>query len=865
MHKNIGRKEKMQDKTLVITSILVAALMLSITTAPSFAFIYPTGKQDNYFELFGPRIDQILIKKYANLNAEILALQAGEIDFTDWALEKTMILNLANDTNIAVVSYGGEAGYYTMNFNNNGNEYLGNPQDPLYENPVYPNPFSVKYLRQACSYLVDRQSLVTDAGAGMYEAIYVPVPKYMAYFTDPEISYTGLSSAVAYPPSITDANDTLNNNGFPVGPDGYHYWDMDLDGVKDTGEDFTGEFYTRGDALRKGAGDMLCNGLTTIGVKFNRHVVSGGQAWQTCMVEKNYHLYTAGWIFIGPDADFLFDLYHWDNYYHPEDPPNYGGITWDNENNIRTDLANIKFSPDAVSARAAAYAFEYKFAEQACECPLASTSAPKAYNKWYTGGNDGAAKGDAEDKYRNQPWNQIVNEKGQGENSYYTFLNAYPGAYQYGDGNMIVRYGWEDNTMPQTLNPMYSSWYWESEAWGKCYDGLGGRDPMTKGPIDTPALAENWTVGTWVYPIKPGDPLSNKTLSMVTVTIRPDVLWSDGEPFTIEDVIYTFCQMPTELRAKHAPDVWWQPTLDRIIGFYMEDPYTVRILLDVYTYIAGNWIVGNVIIPKHIWQPFIRDNSPIEITGDLSGTPSMLIGTGPFIYKANTAQTLLLERNPTYYQTMDKAVMNYEHFDVPIHNEGIIMEGLVGLQMSAYWMNANETPASVKIKIPITNLDVNDEQDFNKTVVLEYPNGTMVTLLPETNIVLLNNTAYWEEFTLNNLGLGVYKIHVTIKITSGPLYDWVQTQPLSPTIKSMILGPRTIEKKFWITIPADLNFDATVDIFDIVTVGAQFGGAYNDPDPALRLLYSPLADVNQDYIVDIFDIVTIATAFGWPL
>jgi hypothetical protein len=191
----------------------------------------------------------------------------------------------------------------------------------------------------------------------MYEAIYVPVPKYMAYFTDPEISYTGLSSAVAYPPSITDANNTLNNNGFPVGPDGYHYWDQDLDGVKDAGEDFTGQFYTRADALRKGAADMLCDGLTTIGVKFERHVVTGGQAWQTCMVEKNYHLYTAGWIFIGPDADFLFDLYHWDNYYHPEDPPNYGGITWDNENNIRTDLANIKFSPDAVSARAAAYAF----------------------------------------------------------------------------------------------------------------------------------------------------------------------------------------------------------------------------------------------------------------------------------------------------------------------------------------------------------------------------------------------------------------------------------------------------------------------------------------------------------------------------
>ena len=703
----------------------------------------------------------------------------------------------------------------------------------------------------------------------MYEPIYTPIPAYMGYWIHPEISYTGMLAALAYPPSVADAAAKLDAGHFILtgSPDGYRYWDKNANGAYDgASEDLNVIFYTRADRLSKGAGDMLCAGFDdpAIHVHYTRFPCTGYVAIQKCMVEKDYHMYTQAWIFIGPDPDYLYDLYHWDNYYHPGDPANFGAISQYNPA-MQAALEGIKFAPDAATAQAYVLTFQELFAADACEVPLGSAAAPKAYNKWYTGGNNGVAKGDAEDKYRHQPWNQIVNEKGQGENSYYTFLNAYPGTYQYGDGNMIVRYGWDDNTMPKTLNPMYSSWYWESEAWGKCFDGLGGRDPMTKGPVDVPSLAENWTVGTWVYPIKPGDPLSGQTLSQVTVTIRPDVTWSDGHAFDIDDVIYTFCIMPTELRAKHCPDVWWQPTLDRIIGFYREDPYTVRILLDVYTYIAGNWIVGNTIIPKHIWQPYIATHSAVQITGDMSGTPSMLIGTGPFIYTANTAQTLTLVRNPTYYQTMDKAVINFEHYGVPIHNEGITMEGLVGTQMSAYWMNANSTPVSVKIKIPITNLDFNEVQDFNKTVVLEYPNGTMVTLLPETNIVLPNNTAYWEEFTLNNLELGIYKIHVTIKITSGELYDWVQSQPLSPSIKSMILGPRTVEKKFWVTISADLNFDATVDIFDIVTVGAQFGGTYNDPDPALRLLYSPLADVNHDYIIDIFDIVTIATAFGWPL
>src|SRR4030043_1733498 len=126
----------MQDKKLIV-SFLFAVLVVSATVTPSIAFIYPDGSQDDYFENFGPRIDQILIKKYAGLQPEIDALKAGEIDFTDWPLTRSQIDDLSGDPNIAVVDYGGEAGYYTLNFNNNPNQYLGNPQDPYYPNPVY--------------------------------------------------------------------------------------------------------------------------------------------------------------------------------------------------------------------------------------------------------------------------------------------------------------------------------------------------------------------------------------------------------------------------------------------------------------------------------------------------------------------------------------------------------------------------------------------------------------------------------------------------------------------------------------------------------------------------------------------------------
>jgi hypothetical protein len=114
----------------------------------------------------------------------------------------------------------------------------------------------------------------------------------------------------------------------------------------------------------------------------------------------------------------------------------------------------------------------------------------------------------------------------------------------------------------------------------------------------------------------------------------------------------------------------------------------------------------------------------------------------------------------------------------------------------------------------------------------------------------------FEDFVLNDLPPGIYTISVTIEIKSGYVYDWVMANV--PDKAAMILGPYTTEKKFWVTVLADLNEDCVVDIFDIVIVGSRFGAALGEP------LYAPQADVNHDFIIDIFDIVQVALVFGWP-
>jgi ABC-type transport system substrate-binding protein len=846
----------MQDKKLVLTTILVALMMLSMTVAPSLAFVYPDGSQDDTFEIYGPHIDKILVKKYLGLDAEMLALQSGEIDFTDWALTKTWVDTFAVDPDVRVLGYGGEVGYYTFNFNHNNNPYLGNPEDPAYPNPRYPCPTAVVSLRQAFSHLIDRVALSAGPGEGLYDPIFTPIPAYMVYWIHPDIKYGGDLETIAYPPSVSDAAAKLTADGFLMGgPGGKRYWDRNQNAAYDgASEDLNIIMYSRADKLRKGAADALCAGLNdpTIQVAYTRFEVTGGQAWQKCMVEKDYHMYTAGWIYIGPDPDYLYDLYHWDNYYHPEDPPNWGAIS-KHDTAMQTYLWNIKVATNVADALTNTLLFQEQFAATASEIPLASTSAPKAYSKDYTGGNDGVAKDpdDGENKYRSLPWTNVLNEKGQGEGSWFTTLNAYPqdpnNATDFGDGNMVARWGWKEIDMPKTLNPMYSSWYWESDIYGRIYDSMGGRDPMTKGPVEVPYLADNWTIGTWV------DPRDSLTKATVTVSMRPDALWSDGIPMTVDDVIYTFIDMPAALRAKGCPDVWWQPTLDQIAGFYKLDEYTVQVLMKVNAVWAVNWIVGNIVVPKHLWEPYIADHTVPEISGDFSGRDTyMLTGTGPFLYVENTPNTVLMIRNPTYYQFWDKCINMYKNQVV----KGIQVTALPpSTQLSPYKIKEDGTGIGhLVISVPVQNMDERHWEDFNKTVHLIYPNGDVVYLGGVTHYWIAPSAFYWEYFT-QHLPKGKYTINVTLTIASGHNYEYWKNKPNA----EHFIGPKSFYKNFSITVKGDLNGDGKVNIQDIVYVALGFGSIIGGAG------YNPAADLNHDGKVNIVDIVLVALDFGWAV
>jgi hypothetical protein len=267
---------------------------------------------------------------------------------------------------------------------------------------------------------------------------------------------------------------------------------------------------------------------------------------------------------------------------------------------------------------------------------------------------------------------------------------------------------------------------------------------------------------------------------------------------------------------------------------------------------AVNWVVGNIIVPKHIWQPYIATHTVPEISGDFSDEPAMLVGTGPFKFVENTPNTVTMIRYEDYYQFWDKCINMY---DGPMNVHGIQVYPITPtVALSPYKILQSPTATgSVRISVPIKNLDELHWEDFNKTVELIHCSGAVQVLQPEINFLLGPGEYYFEYFDLYNLPKGLYTIKVTLEITSGHNYDYWHDRPDA----EHFLGPKSFYKNFAITIPADINGDGKVDIFDIVVIAACFGSEWGDPN------FNIAADLVKDGVIDIFDIVVVAGNFGY--
>ncbi len=154
-------------------------------------------------------------------------------------------------------------------------------------------------------------------------------------------------------------------------------------------------------------------------------------------------------------------------------------------------------------------------------------------------------------------------------------------------------------------------------------------------------------------------------LSQITFTIRPNVKWSDGQPFSSEDVAFTL----NELKQYPAMDI--NGLWNEITSVTAPDPSTVIVKLNA-PFTPLLWYLGGqtYILPKHIWAS-VGDGSKYADPNP--------VGTGPYVVKSFTPQLVTLAKNPSFWQADKVQVqeVRYPAFDSNTSAELAMDQGTV--------------------------------------------------------------------------------------------------------------------------------------------------------------------------------------------
>jgi len=171
---------------------------------------------------------------------------------------------------------------------------------------------------------------------------------------------------------------------------------------------------------------------------------------------------------------------------------------------------------------------------------------------------------------------------------------------------------------PTNWNPIMT-WAYAMGTIGLCYETLFLYDPLTNEYI--PWLAES---GQWMSD------------TVYEVTLRQGINWSDGEPLTAEDVVFTF--ELGKIPAVPYNTLWnWLESTEAV------DDYTVRFTFSQANYQEwANYLYNIAIVPKHLWE----GRSDEEIATGANENP---IGTGPYLYESHSEDRMVWVRNDEWW------------------------------------------------------------------------------------------------------------------------------------------------------------------------------------------------------------------------
>lgn len=185
---------------------------------------------------------------------------------------------------------------------------------------------------------------------------------------------------------------------------------------------------------------------------------------------------------------------------------------------------------------------------------------------------------------------------------------------------------------PKTFNPVLALDAPSRDVLRRMHADLISIDRATQQTV--PALAESWN--------------RSKDGRVYTLRLRKGVKFSDGEPFTADDVVFTFGLYLDEKIQSPQRDLLMIG--DRPLECRKIDPLTVEFRLP-QPYAAAERLFDSVaILPKHLLESAWRDGKFAD-AWSLAAQPARIAGLGPFRLKEyRQGERVVLERNPYYWK-----------------------------------------------------------------------------------------------------------------------------------------------------------------------------------------------------------------------
>ena len=188
------------------------------------------------------------------------------------------------------------------------------------------------------------------------------------------------------------------------------------------------------------------------------------------------------------------------------------------------------------------------------------------------------------------------------------------------DGVMVVSTGDEHASFVRNFNPLLAP--------------NSVRFPALAG-IHEPLLVYNSVKGEYVPWLATAYEWAEDN-KLLRFKIRPDVKWSDGQPFTAQDVVFTF-ELLKKFPALDLSGVW-----KLIDGVRAPDPGSVEFHFKS-PYVPGLYYLGGQpLVPEHVWK---------NVADPVTYTNAKPVATGPFTeVRVFQNQVYELGANPNYWQ-----------------------------------------------------------------------------------------------------------------------------------------------------------------------------------------------------------------------